>query len=832
MRSWVSIIVLAVAGLGVPAAATADSPPDTVRRLVETHCTACHDANLQEGGVNLENLLSADLWDNQALWSTAIDEVRSREMPKDGGELSDQDRAALVAALDRGLVEAGEKQRRTVGRVPLRRLTPEEYEFTLRDLLHLEHLYVRQNLPDQPTRGFFDQSFSNRAAAQTISPAGIDEYVAVADHAINMAGVLGPKPQRHKFFLTHDGFHHFKTAVGDHASYIGNTANRYVGFAPQGGRAELAYPGWYQFHFRTQTIRFHEHTGIFGPFPHPIYAQLSTQTLDGHKVNAAVLVSQPHRMTSQEGRLYLGRDNLMMSFLSQDDTGHKRWGPGVLIDEQASWLDGPIIEQWPPASYQALYGDLPNCNWWEAKEKWDAQPSGMPEKRWHPRRDVEFRADLRNEDKKMENFVVVSRAPEQDARRLLTAFMSRAFRRPVRPEEVDSFYELAKPGIEANIPFQDAIKPAYLAVLSSAEFLFFDEQPGPLDDFALANRLSYFLWRSMPDDELFEVAKSGSLRDPAVLKAQVDRMLRDPRVERFIESFANDWLQIDKVTAEPGTQNAWLADSMKQETYQFLLEMLRGDHDIGNLIDGDFVVINDKMAHHYGIEGVDGPQFRVVALPAGSTRGGLMTQAGVLDVTSAAEKTNPILRGAWVVRKIMGVQIPPPPPLPPQEEVPPENRPKTLREEIARHTTMKSCRDCHSKFDSVGFALEEFDPQGRSREFYPSQEPNKGNKVGVSLIYDGGWQEQWLSDAKVETGGETHDGRAFEDIAGLKRLLREDGPRGARHLAALLLAFATGENVQYPDRRDIEEIIAAQSGKTTLRSLIVGVVQSRAFQEK
>jgi hypothetical protein len=402
----------------------------------------------------------------------------------------------------------------------------------------------------------------------------------------------------------------------------------------------------------------------------------------------------------------------------------------------------------------------------------------------------------------------------------------------VRPEEVDSFYELAKPGIAANIPFQDAIKPAYLAVLSSAEFLFFDEQPGRLDDFALANRLSYFLWRSMPDDELFEVASSGALRDLAVLKAQVHRMLGDPRVERFIQSFANDWLQIDKVTAEPGTQNAWLADSMKQESYRFLLEMLRGDHDIGNLIDGDFVVIDDKMAHHYGIEGVDGPQFRVVKLPVGSKRGGLMTQASVLDVTSAAEKTNPILRGAWVVRKIMGVHIPPPPPLPPQEEVAPEDRPKTIREEIARHTTMKSCRDCHSKFDSVGFALEEFDPKGRSREFYPSQEPNKGKKVGVGLIYEGGWQEQWLSDAKVETNGETHDGRSFADIAGLKRMLREDEPRFARHIAALLLAFATGENVQYPDQRDIEEIIAAQSEKTTLRSLILGVVQSRAFQEK
>ena len=831
-RPWKAVVRLVVIGVLLPASVQAELKSDVATHLLKKHCIECHNADKQEGGVNFEQLLTAELWDNQQVWAAAVDKVRSGEMPPEKSELTDKHRADLLSSLDAALIEAGETRRRTVGRVPLRRLTPEEYEYTLRDLLHLEHLYVKQNLPDQPTRGFFDQSFSNRAAAQTVSPAGIHEYVKVAEHAINMAGVFGEKPTRNRFVLTHGGFSHFKTPVGEHASYVGNTANRWLGMklAP-GERSNGGYSGWYRFHLKTQSIRFNEHAHVFEPFNHPIYSQLSTRTVDDQKVNTAVLISQPHRMTAQDGLMYIGRGNLMMSFLSQNDTGHKRWGPGVLFDEKESWLEGPIIDEWPPASYRSLYDDLPNCNFWDAKKMWNAGPSKMPEKRWHPRGDLRLE-HARHNDQKMANYVVVSQKPEKDARRLLTTFMTRAFRRPVKPEEVDSYYELAQPGIEANIPFQDAIKPAYLAVLSSSEFLFLDEQPGKLNDFALANRLSYFLWRSMPDEALFEIAKSGKLHEPAVLETQVDRMLQDERAERFIESFANDWLQVDKVQAMPGTQNAWLAGSMKHETYRFLREMLRGDHDVINLIDSDFVVVDDKMAHYYGIEGVAGPEFRLVRLPAGSRRGGLMTQASVLDVTSEDSKTNPILRGAWVVRKIMGVHIPPPPPLPPQEEVPEEERPRTMREEIARHGTVRSCRDCHSKFDTVGFALEEFGPKGQAREFYPNKEKNKGKEVRVSLIYGAGSHRQWLSDERVETAGETHNGKSFEDVAGLKRILRQDEEHFARHLTSMLMAFATGENVQYSDRRDIDQIMAAQPGKKTLRSLILGVIQSRAFQEK
>lgn len=824
------LVFLAI-GVLLQSSVQADLGSGTAKNVLKTTCLACHDGETQEGGVNFEHLLAANLWDNQQVWATAVDRVRAGEMPPDGG-LSAEERAALVAGLDSALRDEGEKRRRTVGRVPLRRLTPEEYEYTLRDLLHLEHLYVKQNLPDQPTRGFFDQSFSNRAAAQTLSPAGIHEYVKVADHAINMAGVFGEKPTRNRFHLKHEGFHHFKIPVGEHASYVGNAANRglYLNLAP-GERNNGGYSGWYRFHLKTQSIRFNEHADVFEPFNHPIYTQLSTVTRDDQKVNTAVLISQPHHMTVQEGLMYRGGDYFVMSFLSQNDTGHKRWGPGVLFDEKESWLEGPIIDEWPPASYRALYGDLPNCTFWDAKKKWNAGPSRMPERRWHPRGDLRLE-HARHNDQKMANYVVVSQSPEKDARRLLTTFMTRAFRRPVKPEEVESFYDLARPGIEANIPFQDAIKPAYVAVLSSPEFLFLKEEPGELDDFALASRLSYFLWRSLPDEDLFEAAKSGRLRDAAVLEAQVNRMIDDKRAERFVESFANDWLQVGQVEATPGTQNAWLANSMRQEAYSFLLEMLRGDHDIRHLIGSRAAVVNDQLAHYYGIKGVQGPEFRLVRLPAGSPRGGLMTMASVLDVTSADDKTNPILRGAWVARKIMGISIPPPPPLPPQEELAEEDRPQTVREEIARHSTMQSCRDCHSKFDSIGFALEAFDPKGRERAFYPSKDPKQGKVVRVSLVHGGGSQEYRLSDEEVETAGETRDGRTFENITELKQLLLEDHEHFARHLTGLLMAFATGENVQYPDRQDIDEIMAAQPGKKTLRSLILGVVRSRAFQEK
>ncbi|MCH2628316.1 MAG: DUF1587 domain-containing protein, partial [Acidimicrobiales bacterium] len=415
---WKAIVRLVVIGVLLPASVQAELKSDVATHLLEKHCIECHNADSQEGGVNFEQLLTAELWANQQVWAAAVDKVRSGEMPPEKSGFTDKHRADLLSSLDAALIEAGETRRRTVGRVPLRRLTPEEYEYTLRDLLHLEHLYVKQNLPDQPTRGFFDQSFSNRAAAQTISPAGIHEYVKVAEHAINMAGVFGEKPTRNRFVLTHGGFSHFKIPVGEHASYVGNTANRWLGMklAP-GERSNGGYSGWYRFHLKTQSIRFNEHAHVFEPFNHPIYSQLSTRTVDDQKVNTAVLISQPHRMTAQDGLMYIGRGNLMMSFLSQNDTGHKRWGPGVLFDEKESWLEGPIIDEWPPASYRSLYDDLPNCNFWDAKKKWNAGPSKMPEKRWHPRGDLRLE-HARHNDQKMANYVVVSQQPEKAARRL------------------------------------------------------------------------------------------------------------------------------------------------------------------------------------------------------------------------------------------------------------------------------------------------------------------------------------------------------------------------------------------------------------------------------
>ena len=176
-RPWKAIVRQVVIGVLLPASLQAELKSAHATHLLKKHCIECHNADKQEGGVNFDQLLTAELWDNQQVWSAAVDKVRSGEMPPEKSELTDKHRVDLLSSLDAALIEAGETRRRTVGRVPLRRLTPEEYEYTLRDLLHLEHLYVKQNLPDQPTRGFFDQSFSNRAAAKTVSPAGIHDYV-------------------------------------------------------------------------------------------------------------------------------------------------------------------------------------------------------------------------------------------------------------------------------------------------------------------------------------------------------------------------------------------------------------------------------------------------------------------------------------------------------------------------------------------------------------------------------------------------------------------------------------------------------------------------------
>jgi hypothetical protein len=431
---------------------------------------------------------------------------------------------------------------------------------------------------------------------------------------------------------------------------------------------------------------------------------------------------------------------------------------------------------------------------------------------------------------------VVSPQPREDAERLLRGFMHRAYRRPVDAAHVARFLKLFETQFEQGAGFARSMLTAYTAVLASPRFLFVEEQPGRLDDYALATRLALFLWNSEPDERLRARAENGELGQPGVLRAETERLLNDPKAERFVTAFTDYWLDLRKVddtSPSPTLYNDYeLDDPLKQaaldETRLFVAELLKEDLPARMVVDSDFTFLNERLAAHYGVPGVAGVRMRKVALPADSVRGGLLTQASVLKVTANGTTTSPVLRGNWITARILGYETPPPPPVP---SVEPDIRGAvTIRQQLEKHRADVSCASCHARMDPPGFALESFDVMGGWRKNYRAVkdgvEPVKG--IGMN-----GQAYAFHEALPVDATGELPDGRSFSDVREFKRLLIEDEVTVARNLVKQLTIYATGAPVRFIDRPAIEEILArAQASGYGVRTIVHEIVQSELFQNK
>jgi hypothetical protein len=431
---------------------------------------------------------------------------------------------------------------------------------------------------------------------------------------------------------------------------------------------------------------------------------------------------------------------------------------------------------------------------------------------------------------------VVSENPPQDAERLLRTFMNRAYRHPVEEAHVQRFLALFNDQFDKGFGFAKSMLSTYTAVLSSPGFIYIAEKPGRLDDYALASRLSFFLWNSEPDEALRARAVRGELQRPEVLRAETERLLNDPKSARFVEAFTDYWLDLRKVDDNSPSTTLYndyeLDDPLKlaavEETRLFVAELLRQDLPARNVVDSDFTFLNERLANHYGIPGVRGAKLRKVSLPKDSVRGGLMTQASVLKVTANGTTTSPVLRGYWITERIMGYQIPPPPPV---AAVEPDIRGAvTLRQQLEKHRTDASCASCHSKMDPPGFALESFDVMGGWRDRYRAVNESVAPERGVGL---NGQAFAFYYALPVDCAGELPDGRAFKNIREFKRLLLEDEVLLARNLAKQLTTYATGAPVRFSDRDRIEKIVqAASASQFGVRSIVHGIVQSDLFRFK
>ena len=432
---------------------------------------------------------------------------------------------------------------------------------------------------------------------------------------------------------------------------------------------------------------------------------------------------------------------------------------------------------------------------------------------------------------------VVSANPKADSERLLRTFMQRAYRRPVVERDVQRFLGVINEQFKTGHSFAESMIAGYTAVLASPGFVFIEEKPGRLDDYALAARLAFFLWNSEPDPALRELAAKGELRRPEVLRAETERLLNDPKSDRFVDAFTDYWLDIRKMDDSSPSSTLYndyelddpLKDAALDETRLYFAELLRADHPARTVVDSNFTFLNERLAQHYDVPGVTGVKMRKVTLPANSPRGGLMTQASVLKVTANGTTTSPVLRGVWISERILGQPAPQPPASVPAVE-PDIRGAVTIRQQLEKHRADESCAACHRKIDPPGFALENFDVMGGWRDRYRAESPDADPEKGFGI---NGWAYAYHYALPVEAGSQLADGRSFSDIRSFKRLLLEDETQIARNLARQLTTYATAAAVRFGDRAALEKILeGSRASGYGVRTLVHQIVQSDLFLNK
>ena len=795
-----------------------------VSPLFEASCLTCH-VGTETTPLDL-TALGHDLDDRETfrLWERIFDRVTEGEMPPAGARRPAQ--RIVDSALDSlgdALLEANRAER-AGQRTPLRRLTRLEYEYTIQDLLGIDPdvaASLANDLPEETDTGGFDVVAEN----QGISPLHVRSFLSAAAGALDEALRTGPRPDARTVEIDYRKSPYLNgNAVGE---YLGAGIVKIVDDA-----AVMFFEGGSTYTFHSMTEGFLVETPgryrvTIDAYPYQATSPITLTLFHGNQQGVATAALNSligsFDLVEPEGRVvevvpYLRPRDLVAPSLADayrppDDKvsyfapdRNVRDYPWEGIAFRTMTIEGPLFDEWPPRSARELLAGI------------EFDESGEP---------------------------VLTKAPYEHVVDVVARFGPRAFRRPLSEGELETYAALAKPAIGDGLPFVEAVREPLRAMLIAPAFVYHvasqgeTGQPFPapianesarpssgartaLDDFQVATRLSYFLWRSMPDRELFDLAAAGRLSDSDVLASQVDRMLDDPKSERFVEDFAGQAFRLYEMNATTPDKALYpeydsrLGQAMARETRLFLAELVAEDLSVGNLIDSDFTFLNRRLAEHYGIEGIAGQHMRKVAIPDGSPRGGLLTQASIHKITANGTTTSPVPRGNFVLANLLGQPAPPPPAG--VEGLEPDTRgATTIREQLDRHRTDTVCNSCHRNIDPPGFALESFDPIGGFREAYriPGEEGAGGYREGLP----------------VDVTGTTPQGQVFVGIEEYKKLLHgNELDQVARHVASQLIAFATGAPVEFADRDDVENLLGkVRDDGYPLRSMIREVVNSGLF---
>ncbi|MBI3877652.1 MAG: DUF1592 domain-containing protein, partial [Verrucomicrobia bacterium] len=718
---WVALLTLAH-----EAAAAMDSQTTA---FFKEHCLRCHGPEKVKGDLRLDQLdTDFSKPSNFERWREIVARVQSGEMPpkKEPRPKSAQVQA-FVRQLNARLDEASARQR-AEGRVLLRRLNRVEYENTVHDLFAVD-ARVKEMLPEDAIA----QGFDNVGAALNISPVLMERYLEAADTVITAA--LAPV---HKLESKTERFNLYDSLPSWFVAGVWKQDDGVILFRNGGDSAsdlrQFKAPAPGRYRFRIAASAHNSET------PLPMSVWLGNFVVSGNfSRHVGYFDAPPGKPAVIEFEERLGAKNdtvkitpVALPFVYlKHETMPEYPGPGLKIH----WMEveGPFPEAWPTESFRRVFGDV------------DPKKGTLA-----------------------------------DAEKLIRALLPRAFRRPVREGEEKPFVALVAKSLEMGQPFEAALRAGYKAVLASPKFLFLREPTGPLGDHALASRLSYFLWSTMPDEALSALAAKGELHKPAVLRAQVERMLNHPKARSFTENFTGQWLSLRDIAATTPDKMLYpefeehLQWSAVRETHLFFEELLKQNLSVRNFVDADFAMLNGRLAKHYGIPDVHGVAFRKVALKPEWHRGGVLTHASVLKVTANGTTTSPVLRGVWVLDRIMGKPAPPPPPNVPAIE-PDIRGAQTIRDQLAKHRATENCAGCHRRIDPPGFALENYDVIGGWRERYRVVAERKNwvnNRVGPLAKYLAAWQ--YGEGAAVDAGDALPDGRAFANEKKKKKLLLEN----------------------------------------------------------
>jgi hypothetical protein len=764
--------MLMPSGLLVYAAAAPQKPParpapkagavrpgfeQDILPLMKQFCVGCHSGKSAAAGLSLaEYKDGASVLKNRKVWENILQNVSAGHMPPKGTPHPTMpQRERFVAWIESTLSQADCKLD-DPGRVTMRRLNRAEYNNTVRDLLGVSIRPADEFPLDDVGYGF-----DNIGDVLSLSPLLMEKYLSAADK-VAKAAIVTPESRVE-----------VRQWSGAKLSGDGGEAEGATRFLATNGQAgvtyEVKHPGEY-------TVRVRAHAQQAGNEP----AKMAF-LVDGKEVHLAEVRAVERRPEIYEAKVELkpGSHRIAAAFTNdfyQPRQGNRREQDRNLI-LHAMEIRSPIAPiEALPASHRRLITHSP-----DGSDDW-ASP----------------------------------------ARKCLAPFVRRAYRRPITQSELDRLVKIVLLAQKEGESYERGIQLAVQATLVSPHFLFRVEvDPRPddpkakrtINDFEMANRLSYFLWSSMPDETLMQLAAQGKLSDPKVRAAQVSRMLKDPKAQALAENFGQQWLTLRNLknfAPDPQrfpTFSPALRDAMQKETELFFQAIVREDRSILEFLDSKFTYLNDRLAKHYGISGVEGDQFRKVTLADGR-RGGLITQASILTVTSNPTRTSPVKRGKWVLEQIFGT--PPPPPPPGVGELEEEKKgvlTGNLRQKMEQHRKNAICASCHARMDPIGFGLENYDAIGR-----------------------------WRSDdngTPIDASGDLPDGKKFNGPMELKNILKAKKNLFVRSLSEKMLTYALGRGLETYDKCEVDKI-AQKLTKNEYRfsALVTAVVESEPFRKR